>query len=210
MTTHSHTRAWKIPWTEELGRLQPMGSQRFWHDWTTELNWTTKANINSNCKVFKDISTHGILLYESLFKTAWTILQFWVGISTGTWLSDLEKNIALEKLEEQMANVTQFIFLFLIVIYFSTEREYILWVMGWTTVEESQGQSDLKLKNPFWRTVLFSTILHSKSAALNMPANLENSAVATGLEKVSFHSNPKERQCQSMFKLLHNCTHLTC
>ena len=27
-----------------------------------------------------------------------------------------------------------------------------------------------------------------------MPANLENSAVATGLEKVSFHSNPKERQ----------------
>src|SRR5574337_420814 len=27
-------------------------------------------------------------------------------------------------------------------------------------------------------------------------ANLENSAVATGLEKVSFHSNPKERQCQ--------------
>ena len=41
-----------------------------------------------------------------------------------------------------------------------------------------------------------------------MPANLENSAVATGLEKVSFHSNPKQRQCQRMFKLLHNCTHL--
>ena len=29
-----------------------------------------------------------------------------------------------------------------------------------------------------------------------MPANLENSAVATELEKGSFHSNPKERQCQ--------------
>ena len=29
-----------------------------------------------------------------------------------------------------------------------------------------------------------------------MPANLENSAVATGLEKVSFNSNPKEKQCQ--------------
>ena len=38
--------------------------------------------------------------------------------------------------------------------------------------------------------------------------NLENSAVATGLEKVSFHSNPKERQCQRMLKLPHNCTHL--
>ena len=35
------------------------------------------------------------------------------------------------------------------------------------------------------------------------------SAVATGLEKVSFHSNPKERQCQRMLKLPHNCTHLT-
>ena len=37
-----------------------------------------------------------------------------------------------------------------------------------------------------------------------MPANLENSAVATGLEKVSFHSNLKERQGQRMFKLLHS------
>ena len=43
-----------------------------------------------------------------------------------------------------------------------------------------------------------------------MPANLENSAVATGLEKVSFHSNLKEKQCQRMFKLLHNCTQLSC
>ena len=42
-----------------------------------------------------------------------------------------------------------------------------------------------------------------------MPANFESSAVATGLEKVSFHSNPQERQCQRMLKLLHNCTHLT-
>ena len=30
-----------------------------------------------------------------------------------------------------------------------------------------------------------------------------------GLEKVSLHSNPKERQCQRMLKLPHNCTHLT-
>ena len=33
-----------------------------------------------------------------------------------------------------------------------------------------------------------------ESAALNMPANLENSAVATGLEKVSFHSNQSQRK----------------
>ena len=40
-----------------------------------------------------------------------------------------------------------------------------------------------------------------KSATLNMPENLQNSPVVTGLEKVSFHSNPKERQCQRMFKV---------
>ena len=39
-----------------------------------------------------------------------------------------------------------------------------------------------------------------------MPENLESTAVATGLDKVSFHPNPKERQCQRMLKLLHNCT----
>ena len=38
----------------------------------------------------------------------------------------------------------------------------------------------------------------------------ENSAVATRLEKISFHSNPKERQCQRMLKLPHSCTHFTC
>ena len=44
---------------------------------------------------------------------------------------------------------------------------------------------------------------------LKMPANLENSTMATGLEKVSLRSNPKERQCQGMLKLPHNFTHLT-
>ena len=43
-----------------------------------------------------------------------------------------------------------------------------------------------------------------------MSENLGNSAVVTGPEKVSLHSNPKERQCQRMLKLPHNCTHLTC
>jgi len=32
MATHSSTLAWKIPWTEEPGRLQSMGSQRVGHD----------------------------------------------------------------------------------------------------------------------------------------------------------------------------------
>ena len=38
-----------------------------------------------------------------------------------------------------------------------------------------------------------------------MPANMENSAVVTELEKVSFHSSPKEWQCERMFKVLLSC-----
>ena len=34
MTTHSSTLAWEIPWTEDPGRLQPMGSQRVGYDFT--------------------------------------------------------------------------------------------------------------------------------------------------------------------------------
>ena len=37
MAIHSSTLAWKIPWTEEPGRLQSMGSQRVGHEWVTSL-----------------------------------------------------------------------------------------------------------------------------------------------------------------------------
>ena len=41
MVTHSSTLAWRIPWTEEPGRLQSMGSQRVGHDWATSLHFTS-------------------------------------------------------------------------------------------------------------------------------------------------------------------------
>ena len=41
MTPHSGTLAWKIPWTEEPGRLQSMGLQRVRHDWATSLSLFT-------------------------------------------------------------------------------------------------------------------------------------------------------------------------
>ena len=46
-----------------------------------------------------------------------------------------------------------------------------------------------------------------ESFALNVTANLENSAVAKGLEKVSVHFNSEQRQCKRMLKLRHNCTY---
>ena len=43
---------------------------------------------------------------------------------------------------------------------------------------------------------------------LSVTVNVKNSPVATGLEKVSFHSNPQNRSMLKMFKLLYSCTHL--
>ena len=63
----------------------------------------------------------------------------------------------------------------------------VKWALGSITRNKASGGDG----NP---VELFQIL--KDDAALNMPANLENSAVATGLEKVSFHSNPKERQCK--------------
>ena len=42
MATHSSIHAWKIPWTEEPGRLQSTGSQRVGHDWATSVHFTLR------------------------------------------------------------------------------------------------------------------------------------------------------------------------
>ena len=41
MAPHSSTLAWKIPWTEEPGRVQSMGLLRVGHDWVTSLSFST-------------------------------------------------------------------------------------------------------------------------------------------------------------------------
>ena len=81
----------------------------------------------------------------------------------------------------------------------------VKWAFGSITTNKAGGGDRIPAE-------LFQTLKDEccESAANNMPANLENSAMATGLEKVSFHSNPKGRQCQRIFKLLHNCAHLMC
>ena len=76
----------------------------------------------------------------------------------------------------------------------------VKWALGSITMNKPSGGDGISVE-------LFQTL---KDDAVKMLANLENSAVAMGLEKFSFHSNPKERQCQRMLKLPHNCTHLTC
>ena len=61
----------------------------------------------------------------------------------------------------------------------------VKWVLGTITTNKASGGDGIPVE-------LFQILKDDavKSAALNMPANLENSAMATGLGKVSFHSNP--------------------
>ena len=66
----------------------------------------------------------------------------------------------------------------------------IKWALGSITTNKKVIVMEFQL------SYFYLKRLCCKSVAFHMPANLENSAVATGLEKVSFHSNPKERQCQ--------------
>ena len=79
----------------------------------------------------------------------------------------------------------------------------VKWALGSITMNKASRGDGIPVE-------LFHILKDDAIKVLNMPANLENSTVATGLEKVSFHSNLKERQCQGMFKLLHNSAHLTC
>jgi len=48
MAPHSSTLAWKIPWTEEPGRLQSMGLRRVGHDWETSLSLSCNEEGNGN------------------------------------------------------------------------------------------------------------------------------------------------------------------
>ena len=75
----------------------------------------------------------------------------------------------------------------------------VKWALGSITINKANGGDGIPAE--LLQILKYDTV---KSAALNMPANLEK-----GLEKISFHSNPKERQCQRIFKLQYNCTDFT-
>ena len=81
----------------------------------------------------------------------------------------------------------------------------VKWALGSITINKASGANGTPAE--LFEILKVDAI---KVLQLNVPANLENSAVAAGLEKVSFHIKPKEGQCQRMLRLLHNCTYLTC
>ena len=79
----------------------------------------------------------------------------------------------------------------------------VKWALGSITMNKASGGDGIPVE-------LFQILKDDAVKVLHsICQKLENSAMATGLQKVNFHSSPKERQCQRMFKLPHNYTHLT-
>ena len=79
----------------------------------------------------------------------------------------------------------------------------VKWALGSITMNKVSGGDGIPVE-------LFQILKDDAVKVLHsICQQIWKTAVATGLEKVSFHPNPKERQCQIMLKLLHNCTHLT-
>ena len=62
MAPHSSTLAWEIPWMEEPGRLQSMGSLRVGHDWATSLSLFTFTFTFHFHALEKEMATHSSVL----------------------------------------------------------------------------------------------------------------------------------------------------
>ena len=68
MATHYSILAWKIPWTEDPGRLQSMGSQRVRHDWVTSLHFTLWSNYSTRMYLPKRKERkESLYLYKDLY-----------------------------------------------------------------------------------------------------------------------------------------------
>ena len=80
----------------------------------------------------------------------------------------------------------------------------VKWTLGSITTKKASGSDEIPVD--LFQILKDDTV---KVLPLSISTNVENSALAMGLGNVCFHFNPKERQCQRMFKLPHNFTNLT-
>ena len=76
----------------------------------------------------------------------------------------------------------------------------VKWALGTITKSNASGGDGIPVE-------LFQIL---KDDAVKVLNSICSKFGKLSLEKVSFHFNLKERQCQRMFKIPHNCTHLTC
>ena len=78
----------------------------------------------------------------------------------------------------------------------------VTWALGSITMNKTSGCDGIP-------AVFLKILKNNTVKVLHSVCQQIWKTVATGLEKVSCLSNPKERQCQRMLKLLHNCPHFT-
>ena len=82
MATHSRILAWRIPWTEELGGLQFIGSQRVRHDWVTDFHFhfhpthygwigTQLHEASSQHKIYKGVMPRNSGLFHYSTQNTW-------------------------------------------------------------------------------------------------------------------------------------------
>ena len=74
MATHSSILAWRIPWTEEPGRLQFMGSQRVRHDWVTSLTHSPRLGGLTHRNLHSHVSEDQ--KFETEMPAGWHLLRF--------------------------------------------------------------------------------------------------------------------------------------
>ena len=84
MATHPSNLAWKIPWTEESGRLQSMGSQRVGHDWATNTHTGIFSTLPISCFTsklsFTDFSIHWYILPAVINTVVFTWWHFFISL----------------------------------------------------------------------------------------------------------------------------------
>ena len=89
MAPHSSTFAWKIPWTEEPGRLQSMGSQRVGHDWATKLSLSFLLYTTTHTTIKINLKSERNQPYKLMYYKITSIWNFRKGKTTVPWADPL-------------------------------------------------------------------------------------------------------------------------
>ena len=98
MAPHSSTLAWKIPWTQEPGRLQSMESLRVGHDWATSLTFHFHA-------LEKEMATHSSVLARRVPGTGSLVgCRLWGRKVRHDW-SDLAEELMRKKYMNEVVNL---------------------------------------------------------------------------------------------------------
>ena len=117
MAAHSSLLAWRIPWTEEPGRLQSTGSQRVRHDWVTNiLTWTFHCSFYPSGNILICLFIHGFLFSSVVINVSfpfWCFFFFFHGLPLSPFLKSL-------------LNLLQYSFCFM----FSFFRSWGIWDLG--------------------------------------------------------------------------------